>query len=307
MRYCSLIVSGKGDALDLSNLRVSFEVRKTENETPNQAQIKIYNLAQETENRIIKEFTRVTLQAGYKDHFGVIFDGEITQSKRGREVGTDTYVEISASDGDQAYNGAIVNVTLAAGSSQSDHVAVASKAMGVNVGHIDTAGHKLPRGKVMYGHTRDVLRTSAYSNGQDWSIQDGKLQMLGKMSLLPNQAVVLNSKSGLIGGAEQSTKGITAKALLNPMLKIGAHVIINEADVALAKIQPKKPDTSKNPPVDGENPDKLALVAKDGSYKIIGASFVGDTYGTDWYSEIVCLDVDATIKKVATKGKDKKK
>jgi hypothetical protein len=306
MRYCSLIVSGQGDALDLSKLRISFEIRKTENETPNQAQIKIYNLAQETENQIINEFTRVTLQAGYQDHYGVIFDGEITQSKRGREVGTDTYVMISASDGDQAYNSAIVNVTLSAGSSQSDHIAVASKAMGVGVGHIDTAGQKLPRGKVMYGHAKDVLRTSAYSNDQDWSIQDGQLQVLGKISLLPNQAVVLNSQSGLIGGAEQSTKGINAKALLNPMLKIGAHVIINEADVALAKIQLKKADTSKNPPVDGTDTDKLALVAKDGSYKIIGASFVGDTYGTDWYSEIVCLDVDATIKKVA-KGKKKSK
>ena len=288
IRYCSLIVSGGGDALDFSKLRVSFEINKTQNETPNLAQIKIYNLAPDTENKIINEFTRVTLQAGYQDHYGVIFDGEIVQSKRGREVGTDTYIVINASDGDKAYNNAIVNITLSAGSSQSEHIKVASNAMGVGNGFIEAKGQKLPRGKVMYGHAKDVLRTSALTNGQNWSIQDGQLQVLSSKSLLPTQAVVLNSQSGLIGGAEQSTEGITAKALLNPMLKIGSHVILNESDVSFSKPKHKQ-DSSK----DNKDADKLAIIAKDGSYKVIGAKFVGDTYGNDWFSEIVCIDIDA--------------
>jgi hypothetical protein len=230
-------VSGESDALDVSKLRITFEVKKTENETPNQAQIRIYNLAQEIENKIINEYTRITLQAGYQDHYGVIFDGEITQAKRGHD-GVDTYLEINASDGDQAYS-AMINVTLSAGSSQSDHINAVANAMGIGTGHIETAGQKLPRGKVMYGHARDVLRTSAYSNGQNWSIQDGQLHILGQYSLLPNQAVVLNSKTGLIGGAEQSTNGINARALLNPMLKIGVHVIMRKIYHLQSKSQTK--------------------------------------------------------------------
>ena len=296
MRYCSLIVSGKGSALDFSQMRVTFDIKKTQNETPNLAQIKIYNLAPDTENQIINEFTRVTLQAGYQDHYGVIFDGEIVQSKRGRENGTDTFIEISASDGDSAYNNAIVNVTLAAGSSQADHINVASKSMGIGTGYTSPSGQKLPRGKVMYGHAKDVLRTSAQTNNQDWSIQDGQLQILSKVSLLPTQAVVLNSQSGLIGGAEQSTQGVLAKALLNPMLKIGAHVIINEQDVSVAKLKHQKEHQSG----DTKDADKLAIIAKDGSYKIIGANFKGDTYGNDWYSEVICIDIDAAPPK-ATK------
>jgi hypothetical protein len=77
------------------------------------------------------------------------------------------------------------------------------------------------------------------------------------------------------------------------MLKIGAHVIINEEDISFAKLKSNKKQSSNT------NNDKLALIAKDGSYKIIGATFKGDTYGTDWYSEIICLDVDATVNKVA--------
>jgi archaellin len=258
IRKCTLIVSNGGSGVDLSQLRITFTVEKTENETPNHAQIKIYNLAKGTENQIINEFTRVILQAGYQENFGVIFDGEIVQSKRGRENGTDNYVIIDASDGDSAYNYAIVNTTLAAGSSQSDHINAAAGAMGVDKGSVNPNGGTLG--------THDVL---------------------------PNQAVLLNSKSGLIGGAEQSTKGIKVKALLNSMLHIGAKVIVNEADIALAKIAKTEPSDTANKP---------ATIAHDGAYKIIGASFVGDTFGNDWYSEIICIDIDESAPKKKAKA-----
>lgn len=302
LRKCSLIVSNNGKGIDLSQLRITFEITKTDNETPNEAQIKIYNLAKDTENQIINEFTRVTLQAGYQDNYGVIFDGEITQSKRGRDNGTDSYVVINASDGDSAYNYANLSTTLAAGSTQEDHINAATGAMGLDKGYVNTALGALPRGKVMYGAARDIMRQSAQSNGQNWNIQNGKVQLLGAYDILPNQAVMLNSQTGLVGGAEQSTKGIKAKALLNPMLHIGAKVIINEEDVALAKKLPKQKDGNKDNTDNGNPPEKLALVAKDGAYKIIGANFIGDTRGNDWYSDIICIDIDesAPTKKAKT-------
>lgn len=302
LRKCNLIISNNGTGIDVSELRITFEITKTENETPNSAQIKIYNLAKDTENQIIKEFTRVTLQAGYQENFGIIFDGEIVQSKRGRDNGTDSYVVIDASDGDSSYNYSTINTTLSAGSTQADHINAVVGAMKIDKGHIAPSGGTLPRGKVMYGSARDVMRQSAQSNGQNWSIQNGKLHILGAHDILPNQAVLLNSQTGLIGGAEQSTKGIKVTALLNPMLHIGAKVIVNEEDVALAKKIPKQKDASKNPDVDNTDPEKNALIAKDGAYKIIGADFIGDTRGNDWYSKIVCIDIDesAPTKKAKT-------
>lgn len=302
IRKCTLIVSNNGAGLDLSQLRITFEVTKTDNETPNHAQIKIYNLNKDTENQIINEFTRITLQAGYEENFGVIFDGEIVQSKRGRDNGVDSYVVVDASDGDSAYNYAIINTTLSAGSSQNDYINAVVSSMGIDKGYTAPSNKTLPRAKVMYGSARNIIRKSAQTNGQNWNIQNGKLQLLGKADVLPYQGIYLNSKSGLIGGAEQSTKGIKAKALLNPMLHIGAKVIINEEDVALASKLPKQTDPTKNPLVDGNDPAKLALIAKDGAYKIIGANFIGDTRGNDWYSDIVCIDIDETAPKKKAKA-----
>ncbi|MGC8165472.1 hypothetical protein ACP3WT_28400, partial [Salmonella enterica] len=68
-----------------------------------------------TRQRIEQEFTRIVLQAGYAGNYGIIFDGSVKQVRRGRENQTDTYLDITAADGDSAYNFAVVNTSLAAG------------------------------------------------------------------------------------------------------------------------------------------------------------------------------------------------
>jgi len=286
IRHCGLVISAGSASLDLSQLRITFEIKRSQTETPNQAQIKVYNLSEDTANLLVAEGQRVTLQAGYKDNFGVIFDGQCTQIKKGREGGTETYIEINASDGDNAYNFAFVNTTLTAGSSQADHVNVVQKSMGIGHTQKDTKSKKLPRGKVMFGEAKHIMRKSAQAHGQDWSIQDGQLQIISKDNTLKNQSIVLNSKSGLVGGAEQSTDGIKAKALLNPMIKIGALVIIDEKDVEFAKIKNTK--ESKKDPV-----NKAPTITHDGQYKVIEVTYNGDTYGNDWFSSIVCIESNA--------------
>lgn len=290
IRRCNLVVSGaSGDGLDLSNLRIQFKIKKSDAQTPNTAEIRVYNLAPDTAKQIRKEFKRVVLQAGYESNYGVIFDGNIKQVRFGRENGTDTYIDIAAGDGDDAYNFAVVNTTLAAGAKQSDQIGAAANSMsgrGVKQGYIgDTGEGKLPRGKVMYGMARDYLRQSAEASDTSWSIQDGKLQFVPMTGVLPNQAVVLNSKTGLVGQPEQTNDGIKARCLLNPMLKIGGKVLIDEKDIAEAKLPDTKKDAQANKPAD---------IAADGLYRVLLVEYQGDTRGNDWYSDLVCLDIDAT-------------
>ena len=88
LRRCSLLVGPKeGGALELGELRVAFTVKVSEQETPNSASIRVYNLSEATAGRIRKEFTRVILQAGYQGNCSVIFDGNITKVALGQEGG----------------------------------------------------------------------------------------------------------------------------------------------------------------------------------------------------------------------------
>jgi hypothetical protein len=300
IRQCGLIISVGKSSLDLSQLRIRFEVKRAQTETPNQAQIKVYNLTDDTANLLIQEGQQVTLEAGYQDNFGVIFSGQCISIKKGREGGNETYVEITASDGDNAYNYSFINTTLASGSTQQDHLNALQKSMGIGKTQVDSNTKPLPRGKVMFGEAKHHMRKSAHANNQDWSIQDGHLQVISQTNTLKTKAIILNSKSGLIGGAEQSTNGIKAKALLNPMIKIGAQIVIDEKDVQQAKLtagakppkagkKPKKPSKTDSK----HSANKPATITHDGAYKVIEVSYLGDTYSTDWYCDITCIEAGA--------------
>ena len=291
IRRCNLIVAdAKGNGLDLSNLRIVFKVKKTDAQTPNIAEIRVYNLSAETASQIKKEFSSVLLQAGYESNYGTIFAGNIKQVRLGRENGTDSYIDIAAGDGDEAYNFAVVNTTLSSGSTQQDQINSAANSMsGKSVKQGSITGvdsNKLPRGKVMYGMARDYLRQSALATETSWSIQDGKIQFVKLTGILPSQAVLLNSKSGLVGTPEQTNDGITVKCLLNPQLKIAGRVKIDQENIAEAKL----PDTSKKDVV-----NKPVAIEEDGLYRLLAVEHSGDTRGNEWYSNLVCLGIDATL------------
>ena len=68
--------------LDLSAFHIRFEVANADVESPNNASIRIYNLAKSTVKKLIEqgEFTQVTLNAGYiNGNYGTIFQGNIKQ------------------------------------------------------------------------------------------------------------------------------------------------------------------------------------------------------------------------------------
>jgi len=299
IRKCDLIVSNDtGDALNLAGLSINFAIKKTDGQTPNIAAIRVYNLNDDTLKRIKKEFTRVTLQAGYESNYGVIFDGNVKQFTEGRENVVDHYLDIQAADGDESYNFAVVNATLSAGAKQRDQIEAAAKTMqqlgGTGTGYIseDTEGEALPRGKVMYGMARDYIRQSSQTAGCSWTIQNGKIQVVPLTGILPGQAVVLNSKSGLIGAPEQTNDGIKFRCLINPQLVIGGKVQINEKDILRAKLD----DQPVKPKKDGSLPEKKqpAQIQHDGFYRLITATISGNTRGNDWYIDGVGLSIDQT-------------
>lgn len=292
LRVCNLVVGGNaaGDGLDLGALRVKFATKKGDTETPNTAEIVVFNLSEETVNKIKGEFTRVILQAGYQNNAGIIFDGQIRQTRTGREGGVTTFLEITAADGDRAYNFATVNQTLAAGATPAHQIKVCNDAFaskGAGAGHVpaDLGGQPLPRGKVMYGMARKYMRDAANNTDSSWSIQDGKVQLVKATGYLPSEAVVLTHETGLVGTPEQTNEGIKVRCLLNPRLKIGGRIKLDNKSIQAAKTDLKA----------GAG-NKAAKMDRDGFYRILKVEFTGDTHGNDWYADMICIGLDDTSK-----------
>jgi hypothetical protein len=294
LRRVSLIVgNASGQGLDLSELHIRFTVWSATVQTPKHANIRIYNVSDDTANRIRNEFTALFLQAGYEGSYGQIFGGTIKQLRRGRESATDTFIDLLAADADEPYNWAVVSTTLAAGWSQTDYHKALLQTMsdyGVKAGYTPAfAPAQLPRGRVLYGMTRDNMRALAGSAGCHWTVQDGQLHMVPVDGVLPGDAIVLTAQTGMIGVPVQTVDGIVVRSLLNPNIQPGRRIRIDNASIQQAQFGPDYTALNVFPSLDA-----------DGFYKVYALSNSGDTRGTNFYSEMICAAVNGTAPLTST-------
>lgn len=308
LRHITLVVYGTDlsengqNGIDLSNLRIKASIKKSDTMTPNVADIRVYNVSQETalsmllnlspvQNGVLqKDAGKVILQGGYDNNFGVIFKGNIKQIILGRESATDTFVDIVAGDGERAYNYAVVNATIAAGATQDDQlkaVTTSTTPQGVTLGYVGNKGTsaKLPRGKVMFGNAKNYLRDIAKNTDQTWSIQDEQLDLVPVGGYVKGTQVILTSKTGLVGTPQQTTQGVNIKCLLNPFIKVNGLVNIDEASVADYKINLGTPNSPANIP---------PPLTQDGSYFVMIIEYQLDTRGVEWYCNLTCIAQDIT-------------
>jgi hypothetical protein len=298
IRSASLVVAKKGvdvfqtsgPGLDLSDLHFRFTVRGADVETPNTMVVRVYNLADSTRQTIIDEFDQVSLQAGYKNSsVGIIFTGGIKQFKKGRESNVDSFLEITAADNDLGYNFGFVNTTLAAGATHADIVNRCAAAMGVKVDPAALAlaatGGVLPRGRVLFGLARVMMREVAETLGARWSVQNGTLVLISQTSFLPSQAVLLNSQSGLIGTPEATEDGVEIRCLLNPLLQVGCPI-----QIANDLVNQRSINRNFNTRILATT--QVANVTNDGLYRVLSLDHSGDTRGQDYYSDIVALAIN---------------
>lgn len=289
LRNFKLLVQGTNfNAIDLSNLRCKFSVKRSSNQTPNCADIRVYNVEKNTALLIQKQFTKVTIQGGYDSNFGVIFQGNIKQVILGKEGENESFIDLNCGDGDLAYNFAIVNTTIKKGSSQADQfsqLAGSMKSHGVSVAknqpEFDTM--VLPRGKVLWGNTKDYMRTLAKQNGLTWSIQNEQIGFIHQQGYNKGQTIILNSKTGMIGTPNQTNIGVNVACLMNPNINPGRTIKIDNKSVASLKIDLGNP----NDPVNLAPP-----LTADGVYYVLVKEDTGDTRGIDWYSKLICCTVN---------------
>ena len=162
---------------------------------------------------------------------------------------------------------------------------------GITRGYIpDLPGNPLPRGKVFFGMSRDIMRSIAENTNTSWSIQDGKLNMIPLTAYMPGEIPVLSAATGVIGLPEQTQNGIKLKTLLNPNLKIGRAVKIDNASIQRYKFSLALNQQGQN--LLNEQSNKIN---SDGLYYVMIADHSGDTRGNEFYTELTCLAIDASI------------
>jgi len=287
IRKVKLLFGSKDDLLDVSSLQFKFQTTAQTIESLGTLQLRIFNPAPSTIKKIIDEGSNVSLSAGYAGSFGQIFGGDIIQVRTGRENGTDTYLDISATDGDKIYNESFVNATISAGTSKASRLQLIAKHGKFdfsNPPEVDDDDSKLPRGKAFFGMARDHLRPLCAMLGADWTIKDGKVKVLSRGRLQPGDETLLTYETGLIGIPTQTMEGLTLKALLNPSLIPGGVVNIDNTSINKYQV-----DLSYGA---GANYALIPPLNNDGKYKILYVAHSGDTRGQNWYTDIIAMGTE---------------
>lgn len=312
-RLLSLIVAGaSGDGIELAQpypnegLRCRFRVVGQVVGAPTFLSARVYNPAPKTIGLIRSMPTVpvttlpgaddtssaiVQLKAGYPGNFGTIFQGNLMQTRVGKETPVDTHIDIFAADGDWSRNWGVVNRSLAAGWTPGDVSKVIADSFAT---YGTTQGSGLPdsvnqtpapRGKVCFGMARDYADNLARTHGLDWFIQRQQLHWLDRATYMPGDVVELSPDTGLLGFPQQTEFGVTARCLLNPALGNGARVRISPALIQQQEFTATAAATPAN---------LLASVSlgTSGIFKILQLIHTGDTRGEEWWSDISCVSVD---------------
>lgn len=253
------------DNLQVSGLRVQFKIKKTLKKDPNTAEIIITNLNEDSRAQMKKKGARVILLAGYGNVLQQVFQGDARRINHEHKR-PDWETKIQCGDGEESLLNARCSESFKPGANWKDVVKKVAKQLVTDRGNLDAATAQISdaflNGYTAHGRAANELDKLFKGRGLDWSIQDGRLQVLGLSEVNSDSVTVLKPDTGLVGspefGTAQKNKGpevLRARSLLQPQLRPGARI-------------------------------RVESEAVKGYFKLIEAVHTGDTASQPWYSDV---------------------
>ncbi|MDY4010794.1 MAG: hypothetical protein SOY60_03905 [Fusobacterium gastrosuis] len=228
---------------DYENIDIEFEVRCTDDNKPDTATIRIYNLSETTKNKI--EVNQVVnIDAGYRELHQTIFGG-LVESIRTYRDGNDLVTIIEASSNNRAYTNTIVNVQFASGISASEILKQLEKTIPFKI-EIKELGKDTvyPNGKVFSNRLSNIIPILAKDTGTIARFTDGIIEFK-KAGKSYSTSLKMTSEQGLIRVEKKEEKAEAKKddkatkkekqkynieAFLVPLVKIGQQLEVESME-----------------------------------------------------------------------------
>lgn len=253
------------NSLVVTDLRLAFDTFADLNPEPNKSIVTVYNLPADTRAGIESKPIQIRLDAGYKDNLFLIFQGDVTFSSH-EYASPDWKTKIELGDGARAFKHAKQFKSFKPGTSKLDIIKDTAKSMGLKVPNsfedVKEIAGDVVNGFSSGGKSSRTMSGLLAGTNLSWSIQNNKLQIIGKNKTNSIRAQLISEKTGMIGspafGAPRYSKGppvFRIKTLLNPSVTPGGLIRVES---------------------------KLTT----GDFKVLTVKHAGDTWTQNWYSEI---------------------
>lgn len=239
------VVPEKGISKRIEDLRIKFDCEKTNESSPNNAKIEIFNLSDTSRATLEAKNTRVRLQIGYlgipktvgagitltglSGNVETVFVGSVVKCTHKYDAGSpDIVTTIEVADGGNRFRNAKLEKGYPPNAKLEQVVNDLIEQMGLNKGAVlGIPKKKYANGVTFYGLARDHLDTLAKTYGFEWSIQDETLQIIPANDTTAENGIQLDSESGLVGFPSKTAKGVEFTSLIQPRLRPGRKVILN--------------------------------------------------------------------------------
>lgn len=193
-RVTELIVDGNQFSGD--DFTILFSVPFDDDGEANVAEVKIYNLKNDTINKFKKD-SRVILNAGYKGDAGAILLGTV-KDVRSDWSGVDRITTLQVLDGTNSWFSAPIKKTYKAGAKGDAILQDLTKLTGLQIGAFKLAKPVVYKsGKTVKGTLANVIKQIAKENGSKAHVTRGKVYIRPKNEG-DNIGFVLNSSTGLV-------------------------------------------------------------------------------------------------------------
>lgn len=272
--------SGSETAIGVDGLRVSFTVKKTSKRTTNKCTVEIYNISNESYNKISDNSLEniLILNAGYagsSDFEKVLFAGNIVDVHKESKY-PDIVTVIECADSIPQINRSISYKAGTTARKILDDIVklfpVANRNK-VEIPNIDDLEYG--NGFSDSGKLSDILTQIADALNLEWSVQNNELKIIKKNGDDGTRGILLTNETGLIGLPEKNNDiaisgqkdkkyaGWKVKCLLQPQLEPNGIIEIRSNEIT-----------------------------GNTFFKVVSVSHSGDNYGNDWFSESDVIDYE---------------
>lgn len=270
-RVASVDIGPPGEqGFRVRDVRIVFEVDKTDAQDANRARLEILNLSDDTRNRIRETDDAIIIRAGYAQDTGeeVLFTGRVASVEH-RYAPPDIITRIESGDGITELRESRSSVSFSGpGASLTLIVRKLADDFGLEIrDSIDVPRIRWTEGLAIAGPTRDAMTKVLDRAGYEWSVQNGYLQVIPRGGANTKPAVVIRSDTGLLSSPARinqveenldETKrkpGWAFRCLLNPRIEPGGLVQLESRDV-------------------------------QGLFRVNNVRHAGDTHGEEWSSQV---------------------
>lgn len=274
-RRCRLVLSNAEEELEIDQLTIQFEIRKTLLGYPARGRIAIFNLGEETIQRITKLYTTVELYGGYVGAEALLFRGNITNYYKSRLSATSAFVMVVKSS-TSAWEGSSFSKTYRAGTPVATIIKeVAESFQGTIVGQlqVDESWQTSVADSSFTGSSRRSMDQLARDYNFDWNIVEGEVIVTPRKKALEDKPTyIISAATGLIGSPVITDQGVDFRTLLNPDIMLGRKIEMRSKYGELGQ--------------SGVDFRRVRTTA-DGTYKVMDILLTGSTRSPEWYSDIV--------------------